>query len=99
MAGRFQGSGRFRKTGRDYSQLDLFADLPETTSSASPETTETLIEAASQPQTEATDGRHEPVGRPDSETLANPPAGVDRGTGADEPVAVSYTHLRAIQAM
>jgi len=120
MAGRFQGSGRFRKTGRDYSQLELFADTlgesgnpdsapfgdpvaralagaEETHNSASPETTDlpltetpepiAVIDAASQPQTEATNGRHEPVRRPDTETLDNPPAGIDRGTGQGEPVA------------
>src|ERR1019366_7041137 len=61
MAVRFQGSGRFRKSTRDYSQLDLFADLPA----------EAVIEAASQPLTEATNGRHEPFGRLDFETWEN----------------------------
>jgi hypothetical protein len=104
MAVRFQRNGWFRKPARDYSQLDLFTDLPEEparlresaenaqNSDTSPETIKTSADtaAASQPlprETETTDGRHEPIGRPDSETLDNPPAGADRRAGKDEPVA------------
>src|ERR1022692_4733852 len=87
MAPRFQVNGHFRKPAPDYSQLGLFTSLPAEAVIAALPGEDTISGVLELPQTEETDGPHEPVGSPDSKTLDNPPAGVDRGTGADEPVA------------
>jgi len=85
----FQGNGRFRKLAPDYSQLGLFTSVPaEAVIAALPgEATISGVLELPPIETEPTDGRHEPIGQPDSETLDDPPAGGDRGTGKDEPVA------------
>ena len=86
MALRFQVHGRFRKRAPDYSQLGLFTSAPGEAAITALLPDPGISGVLELPQTEETNGRHEPLGSPDSETLENSPSGVDRGIGENEPV-------------